>query len=494
MQLTDLKELFEAVQMHAVLADGKTFPDCKPRFSLELIQEKYNREKHLHGFNLKKFVTENFELPTAANNTVNNTHNHNIKEHIETLWNVLKREPIDENSSLIKLPYAYIVPGSRFREGYYWDTYFTMLGLQVSQQVALIENMVNNFAYLIDTIGYVPNGNRTYYIGRSQPPFFPLMVQLLAEEKGKHTLIKYLPQLEKEYAFWQKGLQFINDTTNASHHVAMVDQSIALNRYWDENDTPRPESFKEDIELAHNSNNKQLLYRNIRAAAESGWDFSTRWFKEEGTFSSIHTTDIIPVDLNCLLVCAEEILAETYFLLGERSTAQLMNDKALKRKVAIQQYCWNKELGFYFDYDFVSRKQKKIFSLAAISTLFFKIATHEQAVKIASILQEDFLCEGGLLTTLNNSGQQWDAPNGWAPLQYMAIKGLRNYGLDELAADVAERWIDLNIAVYERTGKLMEKYNVEDIHLEAGGGEYPGQDGFGWTNGVLLKLMSMYRK
>ena len=92
------------------------------------------------------------------------------------------------------------------------------------------------------------------------------------------------------------------------------------------------------------------------------------------------------------------------------------------------------------------------------------------------------------MTTLETTGQQWDAPNGWAPLQWVTITGLKNYGHDDLAAEIADRWVKLNSDVFKRTGKLMEKYNVVDTQLEAGGGEYPGQDGFGWTNGVLLAL------
>ena len=99
---------------------------------------------------------------------------------------------------------------------------------------------------------------------------------------------------------------------------------------------------------------------------------------------------------------------------------------------------------------------------------------------------------GGVVTTLKQTGQQWDAPNGWAPLQWMTVMGLENYGYNALAVDIAGRWIRLNTAVFERSGKLMEKYNVEDTSLLAGGGEYEGQDGFGWTNGVLLALIKKY--
>ena len=137
----------------------------------------------------------------------------------------------------------------------------------------MIENMVNNFSYLIDEIGYIPNGNRTYFIGRSQPPFFSLMVRLLSEEKGEEVLIKYLPQLEKEYNFWMKGSEALNEKNSTAFHVARMPDGELLNRFWDTNETPRPESYREDVELTHQSRqNAEILYSNLRAGAESGWD------------------------------------------------------------------------------------------------------------------------------------------------------------------------------------------------------------------------------
>ena len=132
-------------------------------------------------------------------------------------------------------------------------------------------------------------------------------------------------------------------------------------------------------------------------------------------------------------------------------------------------------------------------TLAGVFPLFFKIATNDQAEKVARAIKDNFLMPGGVVTTLETTGQQWDAPNGWAPLQWITIIGLKNYEHHDLAADIANRWVKLNSDVFKRTGKLMEKYNVVDTQLEAGGGEYPGQDGFGWTNGVLLALKALGR-
>ena len=264
----ELGLLFEVVQLQNIFPDNKTFPDCTPKHALELINEKFLNDKDLQNFDLKTFVYENFDLPENYCTSYKTAINTPIEEHIEKLWTVLTRQPKQENSSLITLPYPYIVPGGRFREVYYWDTFFTMLGLQVSGRIDLIEYMIDNFSYLLETIGHIPNGNRTYYIGRSQPPFYALMVRLLSFEKGEKILIDYLPFLEKEYQFWMSGKDELSDENNAINRVVKLADGSILNRYWDENDSPRPESYKEDIELSHTSKQSPAqLFRHLRAAA-----------------------------------------------------------------------------------------------------------------------------------------------------------------------------------------------------------------------------------
>ncbi len=410
------------------------------------------------------------------------------------MWNELTRQPdAEQQGSLLPLPNAYVVPGGRFREVYYWDSYFTMLGLKESDRIDLLERMVNNFTHLIRTIGFIPNGNRTYYLGRSQPPFYSFMVELLAEVKGEAILLQYKDALEKEYSFWMKGSEELSATHRFEKHVVLMNDGEVLNRYCDAYTTARPESYREDVELTHTAQQPaETLYAHLRAGAESGWDYSCRWFSDSNDFSTIHTTEIVPVDLNCLLYNLEQLLAKVNRLSNEDSKAEAFTTAAEKRKQAILKYCWNESLQVFTDYDTVSNTCTSVQSLATATPLFVGIATQQQADAVAAALQHSFLKDGGLLTTLYETGQQWDAPNGWAPLQWMSIVGLENYGHHALAAEVAKRWIKLNKDVFARTGKLMEKYNVVDTHLEAGGGEYTGQDGFGWTNGVLLALMKKY--
>lgn len=485
-------ELFEAVQLARVFPDSKTFVDCEPKYPTDQIMSSYSTLKEEEEFHLRAFVLENFDLPPDYASGFESDPNRTMADHISALWPVLTRQPDEAGKgSLISLPNPYVVPGGRFREVYYWDSYFTMLGMQVDGEVELIENMVKNFAYLIDSVGFIPNGNRSYYLTRSQPPFFTSMVNLLAEMKGPQAVMEYLPALRKEYAFWMNGEAEIDESNNAIEHVVRMPDGSLLNRYYDQGDYPRAESYAEDIETAKEDGSRPAaeIYRHLRSGAESGWDYSVRWFADGQNIASIHTTDIIPVDLNALLYNLELTIAKGYDLRNEEAEKQAFLIRAEVRKAALNKYCWDAASNFYRDYDFVAGEVTPIMSLAAAYPLFFHMASEEQAAQVAARLEAEFLQAGGLSSTLVKSGQQWDAPNGWAPLQWMAYLGLRHYDHDELATTIADRWIANNVRVYQNTAKMVEKYNVHDITLEAGGGEYDLQDGFGWSNGVAMRFL-----
>ncbi len=500
----ELGQLFVDVQMKELFPDSKTFADAEPLIPARQILQAYEEEKVKDGFDLRAFVTQYFRFPDAPDSHFVSDTSLSPEAHINALWPILTRKPTgDVKGSLLSLPRSYVVPGGRFGEIYYWDSYFTMLGLQVSEKDSLMEGMVSNFAHLIRYQGHIPNGNRSYYLSRSQPPYFSLMVKLLAETRNNDQIIvQYLPEMLKEYYFWmgaanEDDLKKTNDLKpgEAYRRVVRVSGGYNLNRYYDDSPTPRPEAYKEDVSVAQHTGRKaEDVYRDIRAGAESGWDFSSRWLRDGKSLTSIHTTDIIPVDLNCLMYELEMTLAQAYSLMEDQQHSQSFKNLAEKRKKAILQYFWNQEDGFFHDYDFVEEKQTPIVSLAAVYPLFFNIASSEQAQKVAHRLRDDFLQPGGLTTTLMTTGQQWDAPNGWAPLHWMAIVGLRNYKESALAEKIKDTWVEENIRVYKATGRMVEKYNVYDISLLGGGGEYPLQDGFGWTNGVLLKLLSEDKK
>ena len=508
-------ELFVQVQMQQIFPDGKTFVDCTPLRPVEDIMYDFGMQQS-GQLNLKQFVQANF-APPAAPPAETPAKQSDVALHIKALWPLLTRKPdsIKPGSSLLPLPNAYVVPGGRFREVYYWDSYFTMLGLAESGETQLIEHMVNNFAHLIATYGHIPNGNRSYYLSRSQPPFFSLMVQLLAGLKGADKVYpQYLEAVEKEYMYWMEGDAHTPAGSAYKSFVKMPDGAY-LNRYWDDAAKPRQESYREDYETAEKAANnatagkkfadtvsrkmyidsvKAHCYRNLRSGAASGWDFSSRWFANPNDITTIETTSIIPVDLNCLLYFTETLLANIHKAAGNSRKAKDFEKWATERQVAINKYCYSEQSGFYTDYHFVNKTQTGSITAAGLFPFCFFDSTTMQpkALKASQVVRRTLLAPGGLLTTPLGTMQQWDAPNGWAPLQWMAVWGMHRCGQPDLAADIARRWIQLNREVYGRTGKLMEKYNVVNTTLEAGGGEYPGQDGFGWTNGVLLALLKKY--
>jgi alpha,alpha-trehalase len=484
-------KLFVDVQMNHIFPDNKTFVDCIPKHDPSDILASYIKIKGnpTVRYSLKKFVTDNFQLPISSAPNYQSGKEMNVQAHIRQLWHILERKPDSTTmgSSLLALPNPYIVPGGRFREIYYWDSYFTMLGLQESGETAMIKNMVDNFAYLISRYGHIPNGNRTYYLSRSQPPFFALMVTLLAQNEGDAVFAKYLETLQNEYDYWM-------DKTGSTQHAVTMPDGSKLNRYYDQDAIPRQESFAEDSTLGKQyKGNRQWLYRNLRSCAESGWDFSSRWFMDGKNLSTIQVTNLVPVDLNCLLFNLEGTLAKAYRASGNLLQENVYNQLAEKRKRTINKYLYNRDEGWYYDYNSSKKKQNDEKTIAGFTPFFFNLAPRSYIQRAAKIVETQFLKPGGIVTTLKNTGQQWDAPNGWAPLQWLTIKGLENYGMHTLATKAATRWVNLNVKVYKATGKLMEKYNVTDMNTAAGGGEYPSQDGFGWTNGVLLKLMDVYR-
>lgn len=490
-------DLFRDVQLSKVFPDGKTFVDCVPKRNPKNIVADYSQQKGTAKFDLKQFVQNNFEIPqTPQLNYI--TQEKDVVMHIKNLWGVLHRDAdtVVIGSSLLTLPYPYIVPGGRFREIYYWDSYFTMLGLQASGESEMIENMVKNFASMIEIYGHIPNGNRTYYLSRSQPPFFALMVELLANLKSDSIYLTFMPALEKEYEFWMDGAGKLK-TGQAVKRVVKVNDSTVMNRYWDDYPFPRQESYKEDVETAQRSGrDKKTMYTNLRAGAESGMDFSSRWFKDKKNLTTINVTNMVPVDLNSLLYVLENALAKAKFMAHDTKASNDYARKAERRRVAIDKYCWNRSLKYYTDYNFITRHASDVVTPAGMYPfcVFSKNLDYMSllARQAAERVKAKLLQPGGITASPFTTGQQWDAPNGWAPLQWMTIWGFDRCGQRELARDIAERWIKLNVDVFKRTGKLMEKYNVVDLNLEAGGGEYPSQDGFGWTNGVLLALINKY--
>jgi alpha,alpha-trehalase len=489
-----LSDLFADVQSSSIYPDGKTFVDLVPRKRVKAIHDEYLLAKDDPQFDLREFVGRHFyDLSTTVHkkDPYIVDPKQTADQHVHALWSYLERRNRLDRGSLFALPYTYEVPGGRFNEQFYWDSYFIMLGLKTEGNWRRIEDMVKNCAYMIRKFGFIPTANRTYFVTRSQPPFFSQMVRLLAEHKGKRVLVEYLPYLLAEYRFWMKGRLHLEKAEHRAFArlVELKDGSL-MNRYFDNKIAPRPESLREDTTTAqqtrgHNSNR---LFLHLRAAAESGWDFSSRWLDDPQDLHTIHTADIVPVDLNCLLYLLETTIADAYKALWQPLSAHRFRKLAERRKKATLRYCWSKKHEFFTDYNFQRGRKTGALSLAGVFPLYVGIATNEQAALVAERIERDFLKPGGVVTTLAETNQQWDAPNGWAPLQWVTIEGLRRYGYDELAETIRKRWLKLNEHVYKTHHKMIEKYNVVDVEKLGGGGEYQLQDGFGWTNGVYQAL------
>lgn len=492
-------ELFHDVQMARIFSDSKTFADATPLSPLPILLEEYKKAKTQKSFSLGAFIQKHFQLPKEAGPLLaDSSKRKTLSNYISAQWTLLKRDadPAVSDLSLLSLHKPYLVPGGRFREIYYWDSYFTSLGLIDSEYDYLVVDMIDNFLQLQDDTGIIPNGNRTYYVGRSQPPVLALMASLVLNKK---TLLNQKNAesfrhriklgLEKEYRFWMSGSEQTTQDYEANRRVVRLPNDVFLNRFYDDHAGPRPESYFEDIECTKGLSDAEgdSFYLNLRAACESGWDFSSRWLQKSGDILSLQTTNLLPIDLNCLLYQTEVALSELNQESGNHDEAAHYQFLSDRRKKAIRQYCWSPSLGVFSDYDWVNRNVSKHLHAACFLPLFVNIATEKEA-ESTLIGTKALRCEFGILTSTLQSKEQWDAPNGWAPLQWFGYQGLVNYGFDKEAKQVATGWCQAVSQYFDVNGVVMEKYNLSDPLIGASGGEYEVQHGFGWTNGVTMAL------
>jgi len=508
-------QLFHDVQMQQIFADPKTFPDCTPKRKIAAIMYDYGLAKG-PAMDLKKFVDNNFMVPPAPPQINYIQQEKDLVKHANNLWGVLSREadvsPRWEGNeangmSRLALPYPYVISGGAFSEVHYADSYFILLGLKASKNVALIENMVKNFDYLIYNFGHVPEGARTYYLSRSGLPMFCMMVDMLAGLKGKNIYRKYLPSLLKEYDYWMDGSYGLKKGA-AARHVVRLQSGEILNRYWDAETTARCENYKLDTETADTAaldlamlikvaseeklkeilnDKKEHTYRNLRAAAESGWEQNERWLKDDGKLSGIQTTAIIPVDLNALMYHMETVIATALKASGKTKQASLFTQKAAGRRKAILKYCWNGDKGFFVDYNFEASQQQEAINAAGLFPLFVKLATNAQAAAVAKILEKSLLKPGGITASV----QQDNVYYATAPIQWIAYMGLRNYNQQALAKNIVQGWTTLVEKTYSATGRLKRMYpmaNAEPIPEVN-----PSTEAFGSTNGVYLAMKQLYK-
>ncbi|CAL4915149.1 unnamed protein product [Urochloa decumbens] len=439
---------------------------------------------------------------------------------VHALWKDLARRVAPavaarpERHTLLPLPGRVVVPGSRFREVYYWDSYWVVRGLLVSKMYDTAKDIVLNLVYMVETYGFVLNGARSYYTNRSQPPLLSSMVLDVYGATGDVEFVrKAFPSLLKEHSFWMSEV----------HNVPVRDkhgQVHNLSRYQARWNKPRPESATIDEELASKINStadKEKLYHQIASTAESGWDFSSRWMRNSTDMTTLATTYIIPVDLNTFIFKMEQDIAAFAKLVGDNATSEKFLKASKARHIAIDSILWNSEMDQWLDYWLPAdgncqqggyqwrsdSQNRKIFASNFIplwlnahhsGSMQFADAAKSKRV-MASLQKSGLLCAAGIATSLTNTTQQWDFPNGWAPVQHLIAEGLLHSGSEEamkLAEDIATRWVRTNYAAYKATGAMHEKYDVEACGKSGGGGEYKPQTGFGWSNGVVLSFLEEF--
>lgn len=482
--------LLTQVQLGQMFEDGKTFVDAAPRRHPDDIMRSFS-DLPADSACLRDFVIDNFDLPEPAK--VHPAHGEpDLRRYIRSIWPELCRNGghPPPYGSLLPVEGPYVVPGGRFAELYYWDSYFSIPGLLRDGLDDVAHGIVTALTDLLERYGRIPNGTRSYYLSRSQPPLYYAMLDLVPDARPS-VMRRRLNALLIEHGFWMDGAAGMAPGDCAGRVVRMPDGAL-LNRYWDDRDTPRDESYLEDVATASaTSRAPEDVFRALRAGAESGWDFSSRWLTEGGGLESIRTHHIVAVDLNAFLYGMESAIVSLADGLCEDRIVRRFDGARKRRRAAIHRWLWHDQ-GYFCDFDLESRQLCPQLTAATLAPLFSGVATQAQAAMIAKVTADCLLAPGGLRTTLIETGEQWDWPNGWAPLQWIAFTGLRRYGHRRLADMIAARWIGTVDSVFQRSGWIHEKYDVER-GTGGGGGEYAPQLGFGWTNGVTAAFMDMLR-
>jgi alpha,alpha-trehalase len=402
---------------------------------------------------------------------------------------------------LLYLPRPYVVPGGRFNEMYGWDSYFIQVGLLRDGETGLARDMAENFIYEVEHYGRVLNANRTYYLTRSQPPFLTRMVLGVYERtRDRDWLRRAAPAVERYYDYWAgRGAPHLTPT--------------GLSRYYDLGSGPAPEVVADerdargrthydrvkefyrthpdsDEAMFYDRRNDLLtpaFYKGDRSMRESGFDPSNRF----GRFGA-DVTRYNPVCLNSLLYVYERDAARIMRELGRVRDALVWERRARARRGLVNRLLWDEREGLYFDYNFVVGEARRYPFVTTFYPLWAGLATRRQAARVVRNLARFFERPGGLQTSGERTGSQWDAPYGWAPMQLVAVGGLRRYGFREEADRVSVNFLSLVLKEFVEHNAIVEKYDVERRSSALGAGLRFGYSsneiGFGWTNAAFTEL------
>ena len=524
-------ELLHYVQMARLFDDSKYFVDMKLKNPPSETENKFKdllvkTKDSPSNSDLKKFVEENFVEPGSDLDSwtpedwnpfpkftfeVYDLELRNWIREVHRKWIFLGRKissDVKENPDLysqIYLPNPFVIPGGRFREMYYWDSYWIIEGLLLSEMSRTAKGMIENFIYLVNEYGYVPNGSRKYYLGRSQPPLLIAMVHLYWMHTRDNTFLKQvIGTLEKEYYFW---------LNNRSIDLSVDGATYKLFQYKVPTTSPRPESYFHDVTFAQsfkNGTERLRLFSELKSMGESGWDFSSRWFIADGEHTNNMTDSnilsIAPVCLNSLMGLNAKLMSDFYLFLGNEAKHREFKGYSQSSNSTMSRVFWSERDGVWLDYDLERGELIPGFYPSNLMPLWTETFGEERdrdfiVDQVIAYLKRNEVesYPGGIPASLLPSGQQWDMPNGWAPLQYFIVMGLHKAGKHNdrakiMAHDLARDWI-LNVHqsyVNSTPHSLFEKYDVTKQGVSGGGGEYEVQEGFGWTNAVAMKFLNIY--
>lgn len=532
----DAKELYmnekylKAVKLLDKSADSKSIVDRPTKKPLREVLEALNLLDQTNVDEIKKFVNECLHEPgfdiikaefkdwTPTPKFIDEIKSEELKRFsyaINEIWrdlykkfdsSILKQGAI---SSHIPMKHPFIVPGGRFIETYYWDNFWILEGINVSGMYETSKSILENHIFLIDEYGFVPNGSRIYYLSRSQPPYFSLMVMSFYESISKST--KLTPEQKQQYKKFV--LDECLDRMIIEHKFWMRERSVkikhnqmrgsVLNIFNPNYNAPRVESYTEDVHTARKcktDKERSKLYRNLSAAAESGIDFSTRWFRDiNAGIETIQTSDIIPVDLNSVLYKVECSISKLCKEKSDFNGFKKYKNYSARRACVINSLMWSDKLESWCDYNYVNEKLNDgQFYFSNLSPLFFDIKPPCQT-SVAQIVNKnvlgldfDLMVSGIPYSMIRSSNEQWDF-NVWAPNQHEMIMMLLRNEQHDLAKTLAKRFFKSVYTGWKETGMIFEKYSVCKCGEKGGQGEYVVQSGFGWTNGFILKLIDHYK-
>ena len=481
--------MYKELMMSETLEDTKLFADAVPKRPIKDIRLDFRKRKNDVGFDRMAFMKANWVLPEEPID-VDTIDRLPISEHIEKLWSKLTK-PVkekEEYSTYIPIPNPHVITDTRDREINYWESYFIIEGLLASGKTDVAKGMIDNFKYLIEEFGYIPQGNRSYFISRSNPPMFTDMIRSYIDKTGEDIWDEYIPSIEREYEFWMRGAGELSEKNLESEHLVQVTDKIIANRYFDSRHAPRAEDFFQD---SHRGG-----YRYVRAASESGWGRCSRLMSRPDRYFSLDAPNIIAVDLNSILHNMETTLRDYHQKKGNSEKVDKYEAAIAMRNSFIYKLSWSDSLGVFFDFrhegfEMATGENFKPFTRytpAMLYPLFYNIATDEQAEKTVSYVTANLIKAGGIATSTQQQKFDWDADWGHPALQWISVKALDNYGYKKEAKDLASRWVSLNEKVYQNTGKMLDKYNVENLNIENGGAKYDRHDGYGVTNAVYMAL------